>query len=105
MRVRVRVQVRVRVVAQALRAHQVGEVVAAQVDGQRARASGEAAEPSLGFIYFTDHYAAHAPALLQALRQRWPGLAWAGTVGVGVAAGGVEYFDDFVSTLTSYIGS
>jgi small ligand-binding sensory domain FIST len=69
-------------------------LAAAQVDGQRARASGEAAEPSLGFIYFTDHYAAHAPALLQALRQRWPGLAWAGTVGVGVAAGGVEYFDE-----------
>ena len=67
---------------------------AAQVDGQRARSSGEAAEASLGFVYFTDHYTAHAPALLQALRQRWPGLAWVGTVGVGVAAGGIEYFDE-----------
>ncbi len=69
-------------------------LAAAQVDGQRARSSGEAAEASLGLVYFTDHYAAHAQALLQALRQRWPGLAWAGTVGVGVAAGGVEYFDE-----------
>ena len=69
-------------------------LAAVQVDGQRARSSVEAAEPSLGFVYFTDHYAAHAQALLQALRQRWPGLAWAGTVGVGVAAGGVEYFDE-----------
>jgi small ligand-binding sensory domain FIST len=28
------------------------------------------------------------------LRQRWPGVAWAGSVGVGVAASGVEYFDE-----------
>jgi small ligand-binding sensory domain FIST len=69
-------------------------LAAAQVEGQRARLSGETAEPSLGLIYFTDHYAAHAQALLDALRLRWPGVAWAGTVGVGVAASGVEYFDE-----------
>ena len=67
---------------------------AAQLDTQRARAAGEAAEASLGFIYFTDHYAAHAQALFDALRQRWPALSWVGTVGVGVAAGSVEYFDE-----------
>ena len=66
---------------------------AAQIDGQRAHAGGESVEPSLGFVYFSDHYAPHAQALLDALRQRWPGTAWVGTVGVGVAAGGVEYFD------------
>jgi hypothetical protein len=33
------------------------------------------AEPTLGFVYFSDHYAAHADALLAALRQRWPGAA------------------------------
>ncbi len=69
-------------------------LAAAQVDGQRARAIGEAAEASLGFVYVTDHYAPHAQALLDTLRQRWPGVAWAGTVGVGVAASGVEYFDE-----------
>ena len=67
---------------------------AAQLDTQRARAAGEAAEASLGFVYFTDHYAAQARPLLDALRQRWPALSWVGTVGVGVAAGSVEYFDE-----------
>ena len=67
---------------------------AAQLDTQRARATGEAAEASLGFVYFTDHYAAQAQALFDALHQRWPALSWVGTVGVGVAAGSVEYFDE-----------
>ncbi len=49
---------------------------------------------SLGFVYFTDHYAAHAQALVQALQQQWPGLHWVGCVGVGVAALGVEYIDE-----------
>jgi small ligand-binding sensory domain FIST len=69
-------------------------LAAAQVERQRARAVGEVAEASLGFVYFTDHYAAQAAALLDALRRRWPGVDWVGTVGVGVAAGGVEYFDE-----------
>jgi small ligand-binding sensory domain FIST len=50
-------------------------------------------EPTLGLVYFTDYYAADADALLDALRQRWPGVAWAGAVGVGVCANGVEHFD------------
>jgi len=53
-----------------------------------------AGEATLGFVYFTDHYAAQAEALLAALRQRWPGVAWVGSVGVGVLASGVEYFDE-----------
>lgn len=69
-------------------------LAAMQIQGQRARATGKAADPNLGFVYFTDHYATHAPALLDALRRRWPGVAWVGTVGVGVAASGVEYFDE-----------
>lgn len=68
-------------------------LAAAQIDAQRAGADGAAA-PTLGLVYFSDRYAAHADALVAALRQRWPGVAWAGTVGVGVAAGGVEYFDE-----------
>jgi small ligand-binding sensory domain FIST len=61
----------------------------AQVDAQPAPQA-----PTLGFVYFSDHYAAHARALHAALRERWPGVAWAGGVGVGVAASGVEYFDE-----------
>jgi len=67
-------------------------LAAAQVDAQRAAA--RPAAPTLGWVYFTDHYAPHADALLAELRQRWPGVAWVGSVGVGVAANGVEYFDE-----------
>jgi small ligand-binding sensory domain FIST len=69
-------------------------LAAVQIQGQRAHATGDVAEPSLGFVYFSDHYAPHAAALLEAVRERWPGVAWVGTVGVGVAASGVEYFDE-----------
>jgi small ligand-binding sensory domain FIST len=65
-------------------------MAAAQLEAQHSAM----AEPTLGFVYFTDHYAAQAEPLLAALRQRWPALAWAGCVGVGVIAGGVEYFDE-----------
>src|SRR5262245_62950703 len=51
-------------------------------------------EPTLGFLYFSDHHAAHAEAMLEALRSAWPGMAVAGGVGIGVAASGVEYFDE-----------
>ena len=61
-------------------------MVDAQLDAQ--------APPTLGFIYFSDPYAAQAEALLAALRQRWPGVSWAGSVGLGVMASGVEYFDE-----------
>ena len=65
-----------------------------QVQAQLDSRSGEAFQATLGFVYLTDHYAAQAQALLDALRRRWPSVAWVGTVGVGVAAGGVEYFDE-----------
>jgi small ligand-binding sensory domain FIST len=64
-------------------------MAASQVDAQPA---GEPA--TLGWCYFTDHLAPHAEPLLGALRERWPGVAWAGCVGVGVAASGVEYIDE-----------
>jgi small ligand-binding sensory domain FIST len=66
-------------------------MAAAQVDAQLARHD---AAPTLGFVYFCDHYAGHAQALLAALHQRWPGTAWVGSVGLGVLASGVEYFDE-----------
>lgn len=67
---------------------------AAQIGAQQAGADTVADAPNLGFVYFSDHYGAHADALLAALRRQWPGVAWVGTVGVGIAAGGVEYFDE-----------
>lgn len=50
--------------------------------------------PTLAFIYFSDQHAARAEALLTALRSAWPGVAVAGGVGIGVAASGIEYFDE-----------
>jgi small ligand-binding sensory domain FIST len=67
-------------------------LAAAQVEAQRAARAG-GFTPTLGFIYLTDHFAAQAGALLDELRQRWPGCSWVGSTGVGVIASGVEYFD------------
>lgn len=70
-------------------------LVAAQIEAGRVRQDASGAGPlSLGFVYLTDHYAAQAEALLAELQLRWPGVAWVGSVGLGVAASGVEYFDE-----------
>ena len=66
----------------------------AQADTQQREMAGHALAPTLGWVYLTDHYAAHAEGLLAELRQRWPGVAWVGATGVGIAASGVEYFDE-----------
>jgi len=56
---------------------------------------GHAHAPRLGLLYITDHYAAHAQAILDHLRQELPQvLDWAGTVGVGIATNNAEYFDE-----------
>ncbi|WP_418317593.1 FIST signal transduction protein [Piscinibacter sakaiensis] len=68
-------------------------LAAAQVDAQR-QAEHHATQLTLGWVYLTDHHAASADALLAELGERWPGVAWVGAVGVGVAANGVEYFDE-----------
>ena len=68
-------------------------LAAAQIDAQRGQ-PGHAAAPTLGWVYFSDQYAADAPALIAELRQRWPGVAWVGASGIGVAASAVEYFDE-----------
>ncbi len=62
----------------------------AQIDVAQAVA-GDPVRPTLGFVYLTDHYAAHSAALLAELQLRWPGVAWVGAVGVAVAADGIEY--------------
>ncbi|WHZ10188.1 MAG: hypothetical protein OJF60_000627 [Burkholderiaceae bacterium] len=48
----------------------------------------------LGLLYITDHYVAAAQEILDFLGAELPEVAdWAGTVGVGIAATNVEYFD------------
>lgn len=68
-------------------------LAAAQIEAQRSE-PGATAAPTLGWVYFSDQYGAHAVALLAELHQRWPGVQWVGASGVGVAASGVEYFDE-----------
>jgi small ligand-binding sensory domain FIST len=69
-------------------------LAAAQIESRLAAHEASASGPlALGFVYFTDHYVGHAQALYAGLRQRWPGVAWVGCVGTGVAAGSVEYID------------
>jgi len=77
-------------------AHMALALAGVQIDAQRSsrRLSGTLGTLTLGWIYITDHYAAQAESLLVDLRQRWPGVSWVGTVGVGVAASGVEYFGE-----------
>jgi small ligand-binding sensory domain FIST len=54
-----------------------------------------ARQPTLAIIYITDHYAAHAEAILEHLSAELPTVPdWAGTVGVGIASNNVEYFDE-----------
>ena len=70
-------------------------LAAAQIDAQRSDPAGtHIRQPTLGWVYFSDHYAPQANALLADLQRRWPGVAWVGAVGVGVSANGVEYFDE-----------
>ena len=50
--------------------------------------------PTLGFLYLSDHHAAQAEALLDALQAVWRGVSITGGVGIGVSASGIEYFDE-----------
>jgi small ligand-binding sensory domain FIST len=70
-------------------------LAALQIEARQAAHEASGAGPlSLGFVYFSDHYAAQADALYGELRLRWPGVQWVGSVGVGVAAGAAEYIDE-----------
>ena len=68
-------------------------LAAAQIEAQR-RLAGHAAHPTLGWVYLTDAYAAHAAQLLDELHARWPEVEWVGATGLGIAASGVEYIDE-----------
>jgi small ligand-binding sensory domain FIST len=67
--------------------------IRAQIAARAAR-QGELTSFTLGWCYLSDYYAPAAEAILDALRVGLPGVAWVGTIGVGVAASGVEYFDE-----------
>lgn len=51
-------------------------------------------EATLGFIYATDRLGSELPLILQFLRQAAPQLHWLGSVGMGIAARGNEYYDE-----------
>lgn len=69
-------------------------LVLAQLRAGLAR-SDHARAPTLGLVYITDHYAGQAQELLDYLSSQLPEIVdWAGTVGVGIAANNVEYFDE-----------
>ncbi len=54
-----------------------------------------ASAPTLGLLYITDHCAADAQDILDHLSAELPEVNdWVGTVGVGICASGVEYFDE-----------
>ncbi|WP_294770855.1 FIST N-terminal domain-containing protein [uncultured Rhodoferax sp.] len=69
-------------------------LVLAQLRAQMAL-HGYASAPTLGLIYITDHYAPHAQHILDMLSGELPLVTdWSGTVGIGIAANNVEYFDE-----------
>lgn len=49
---------------------------------------------NVGFLYFTDHFAADAEKLLTHLRDATGIRQWVGSVGIGVLATGTEYMDE-----------
>lgn len=70
-------------------------LVLAQLRACLARPGEYAAAPTLALLYITDHYARHAQGLLDLLSAELPTVTdWSGTVGVGLAVTGAEYFDE-----------
>ncbi len=69
-------------------------LVLAQLRAQMALHS-YASAPTLALLYITDRYAGAAQEILDHLSGELPEVTdWSGTVGVGVAANNVEYFDE-----------
>jgi small ligand-binding sensory domain FIST len=69
-------------------------LVLAQLRAQMAL-HGYASAPTLALLYITDHYATQAQEILEYLSAELPEITdWSGTVGIGIAANNVEYFDE-----------
>ncbi len=60
-------------------------LAAAQIEAQR-QLDDHVQEPTLGWIYLTDHFAGAADELLAELQRRWPGVAWVGAVDFSTSA-------------------
>jgi small ligand-binding sensory domain FIST len=73
--------------------HMALALAAAQIEAQRGQPDS-VRQPTLGWLYLTDHLASQAPSLVAEARRRWPGTAWVGAIGVGIAGNGIEYFDE-----------
>lgn len=54
---------------------------------------------NLGIVYVTDHVAPYLPEVIEQLRQACGVQHWCGTVGLGVAAPGLEIFDEAAVSL------
>lgn len=66
----------------------------AQLRDQMTR-PGMCAAPTLALLYITDHYADEAQDILEHLQAELPLVTdWSGTVGVGILANNVEYWDE-----------
>jgi small ligand-binding sensory domain FIST len=69
-------------------------LVLAQLRAQIASGT-HARSPTLALLYITDHYASAAAEILEHLQGELPLVTdWSGTVGVGIAATNVEYWDE-----------
>ena len=74
--------------------HMAAGLAVAQLRAQMALPD-YASAPPLGLLYITDHYAPHAQAILDHVRQELPQVRdWAGTTGVGICAHQAEYWDE-----------
>ena len=51
-------------------------------------------EATLGFLYATDRLGSELPGILEVLREAVPQLNWLGSVGMGIAATGQEYYEE-----------
>ena len=69
-------------------------LVLAQLRGQMASGS-YASQPTLALLYITDHFARAAADILEYLQAELPWVTdWSGSVGVGIVATNVEYWDE-----------
>jgi len=69
-------------------------LVLSQLRAQLAQ-PGASRSPALGLLYITDVWAGEAEAMLAHLSAALPEVTdWVGTVGVGISANNVEYFDE-----------
>ena len=79
---------------QAHATHPQPELALELVWAQLASQGAQDMSATLGWCYLSEDLADGAQAILNALRERLPGVAWVGGVGAGVLATGIEYIDE-----------